>query len=212
MTSGYFQTRYEFNSDRKRVWKAICEYLSRYIPPDSSVLELGSGYCDFINNIVAKNRVAVDMDKNSGSYCDKSVSFLNIKATDIEFAEKTFNIVFASNLFEHLDEEELDTLIGKITKILKNNGKLIIIQPNYYYAYREYWDDYTHKKAFSHVSLSDYLASNGFNIRKIEKRFLPYSFKSRIPKSYILTKIYLLSFWHPLAKQMLIIAEKQDSI
>ena len=62
MVSNYFQTRYEFNVGRERVWKAICEYLSKYIPPESSVLDLGSGYCDFINNIRALNKVAIDMD------------------------------------------------------------------------------------------------------------------------------------------------------
>ena len=131
-----------------------------------------------------------------------------MKVTDIEFEENTFDIVFSSNLFEHLREEELDSLIQKISKILKIKGKLIIIQPNYYYAYKEYWDDFTHRKAFSHVSLSDFLVSKGFKINRLEKKFLPYSFKSIFPKSYFLTKLYLLSFWHPFAKQMLIIAEK----
>ena len=26
---------------------------------------------------------------------------------------------------------------------------LNILQPNYYYAFREYWDDYTHKRPFT---------------------------------------------------------------
>lgn len=208
MVSNYFQTRYEFNVGRERVWKAICEYLSKYIPPESSVLDLGSGYCDFINNIRALNKVAIDMDLDSKKFCKKDVSFFNLKVTDIEFEENTFDIVFSSNLFEHLREEELDSLIQKISKILKIKGKLIIIQPNYYYAYKEYWDDFTHRKAFSHVSLSDFLVSKGFKINRLEKKFLPYSFKSIFPKSYFLTKLYLLSFWHPFAKQMLIIAEK----
>jgi SAM-dependent methyltransferase len=208
MVSGYFQTRYNYNAERKKVWKAICEYLTKFIPPESSVLDLGSGYCDFINNIKAKTKIAVDSDINSKKFCENDVLFLNIKVTELEFEENTFDVVFASNLFEHLSDEESDNLISKIIRILKNNGKLIIIQPNYYYAYRVYWDDYTHKKAFSHVSLSDFLISKGLKLKKIEKRLLPYSFKSVFPKSYILTKLYLMSFWRPFAKQMLIIAEK----
>ena len=210
MVSSYFQTRYDFHSERKRVWKAICEYLGNDIPPESSVLELGSGYCDFINNITAHKKIAVDADISSSKFCEKDVSFLNLKVTDIEFEENTFDLVFASNLFEHLTESELDSLIQKINIILKPKGRLIIIQPNYYYAFKVYWDDYTHRKAFSHVSLSDFLVSNGFKINKVEKKFLPYSFKSRFPKSYLLTKLYLYSFWHPFAKQMLVIAEKQN--
>lgn len=208
MTSDYYQTRYTHNLGRKEVWKAICQYLSRYISPKSSVLEIGSGYCDFINNITAESKIAIDFDINSKQYCNPDVSFLHIKATEMEFEENLFDVVLASNLFEHLNETELVELTTKIYKCLKKKGKLILIQPNYYYAYRTYWDDYTHIKAFSHVSLSDFLTTNGFKVIKSEKKFLPFSFKSLLPKSYFLTKLYLKSFWRPFAKQMLIIAEK----
>ncbi len=208
MTSDYYQTRYTYDKNRKKVWKAICRYLTRYISPESSVLDLGSGYCDFINNIAAKHKVAIDTDINSKQYCGQGVSFLNIDATEIMFDEESFDIVFASNLFEHLNDHKLEELANKIFKILKNKGKLILIQPNYYYAYREYWDDFTHIKAFSHISLSDFLISKGFKILQTEKKFLPYSFKSLFPKSYLLTNLYLKSYWRPFAKQMLIIVEK----
>lgn len=208
MTSDYFKTRYTFDKGRKEVWRAICNYLTRYVSPQSSVLEIGSGYCDLINNINAKSKVAIDSDINSKQYCDPDVSFLHIKATEMEFAENSLDVVFASNLFEHLNDSDLDILTAKIFKSLKPKGKLILIQPNYYYAYRTYWDDYTHIKAFSHVSLSDFLITQGFKIVKAEKKFLPFSFKSLLPKSYYITKLYLASFWRPFAKQMLIIAEK----
>ena len=208
MTPDYFQTRYTFNKDRKEVWKAICQYLSRYIPLQSSVLELGSGYCDFINNINARSKVAIDIDENSKQYCDPAVTFLNMKATEMEFAENTFDVVLASNLFEHLNDSDLEILTSKIYKSLKQEGKLILIQPNYYYAYRTYWDDFTHIKAFSHISLTDFLITRGFKIVITEKKFLPFSFKSVLPKSYYITKLYLKCFWGPFAKQMLIIAEK----
>jgi SAM-dependent methyltransferase len=208
MSSFYYQTRYTYDENRKNVWKAICRYLSEYISPQSTVLDIGSGYCDFINNIKAKGKIAIDADISSKKYCNSDVAFLNIKATEMEFEANSFDAVFASNLFEHLNEHDLDELTNKIYKCLKTNGKFFLIQPNYYYAYRKYWDDFTHIKAFSHVSLSDFLTSKGFKIKKLEKRFLPYSFKSIFPKSYFLTLLYLKSFWHPFAKQMLIIAEK----
>jgi SAM-dependent methyltransferase len=207
MISSYFQTRYTYNPGRQKVWKAICDFLGKYVHADSSVLDLGAGYCDFINNIAAKKKVAVDSDQTTERYCNTDVEFLNQKVTDIEFEDKSFDIVFASNLLEHLNDEELDILLFKVRKVLKSGGKLIIIQPNYHYAFREYWDDYSHKKAFSHISLSDFLTSKNFRIIRLERRFLPYSFKSIFPKSYFLTKLYLRSFWHPFAKQMLIIAE-----
>jgi len=208
MTSEYYHTRYSHNKDRNKVWKAICRYLSKYIPSESLVLDLGSGYCDFINNVSAAKKIAIDADDSSRQYCNPDVSFLNINATDMDFDEQSLDVVFASNLLEHLEDSDLDELMNKIFLSLKKTGKLILIQPNYFYAYRNYWDDFTHKKAFSHTSLSDFLKAKGFKIIKLEKRFLPFSFKSILPKSYILTLFYLNFFWHPFAKQMLIIAQK----
>jgi cyclopropane fatty-acyl-phospholipid synthase-like methyltransferase len=173
MTSDYYQTRYTYNKNRKEVWKAICQYITRYITPQSSVLDLGSGYCDFINNITAKSKIALDADISSMQYCDPSVSFLNIKATEMEFEENSFDAIFASNLFEHLNEHDLDELTKRKYKCLKYKGKLILIQPNYYYAYRNYWDDFKHVKAFRHVSFSDFLISKGFRNLKIKKKFSP---------------------------------------
>ena len=41
-----------------------------------------------------------------------------------------------------------------------------------------------------------------------EKKFLPFSFKSFLPKSYWITRLYLASFWRPLAAQMLVVAQR----
>lgn len=209
MNSDYYQTRYTYNKSREKVWKAICGYLGKYIPEQSAVLDLGAGYCDFINNIPAAAKYAVDSDPSSKQYCGADISFQNLKVTDIDFKENSFDIVFASNLLEHLNDADLDILINKVFSYLRDKGRVILIQPNYYYSYRNYWDDFTHIKAFSHHSLSDFLMAKGFKIVKVEKKFLPFSFKSIFPKSYFLTKLYLNFFWHPFAKQMLIIAEKQ---
>ncbi len=208
MVSEYYQTRYSYTKNRNKVWKAICQYLSKYIPAESLVLDLGSGYCDFINNVSAAKKFALDSDISSKDYCNPDVTFLNINATDIDFDEQSVDVVFASNLLEHLEDRDLDELMNKIFLSLKKTGKLILIQPNYYYAFRNYWDDFTHKKAFSHTSLSDFLTAKGFKIIKLEKKFLPFSFKSIFPKTYILTLFYLNFFWHPFAKQMLIVAQK----
>jgi len=208
MAETYLQSRYSFDKGRQKVWKAICEYLSKYIPCDSVVLELGSGYCDFINNIKASKKIAVDINSDLKKYCNPDIEFINSNVVDINFQPDSVGIVFASNLFEHLNDKELDIIIEKILNCLNSNGRLILMQPNYKYSFRDYWDDYTHIKVFSHISLSDFLKSKGFKLLKVEKRFLPFSFKSFLPKSYFLTRLYLRTKIRPFAKQMLIIAEK----
>jgi SAM-dependent methyltransferase len=206
----YFRTRYAYDNGRAGVWRAICEYLQPEVPVRATLLELGAGYCDFINQIEAPIRYALDVDPTAAEYCAEGVQFLRASALDIPLPPGSVDLIFASNLLEHFDDTELKMLVARIRGLLRPGGRLILIQPNYFYAYREYWDDYTHKKAFTHVSLNDFLVANGFRIRCAEPRFLPFSFKSRVPRSYWLARLYLHAPWRPRAKQMLVIADIED--
>jgi SAM-dependent methyltransferase len=206
----YFSTRYLFDPGRSRVWRAICEYLQPSVPPSSAVLDLGCGYCDFINQIRADTRYALDASPAVAQYCAHGVQFLCASAPEIPLPPQSVDVVFSSNLLEHLTDSEIDELFTRLRTILRPRGRIILIQPNYFYAYREYWNDYTHRKAFSHVSLCDLLSAKGFSVRRSEKRFLPFSFRSVIPKSYWLTRLYLMSPSRPMAKQMLIVADMEE--
>jgi len=205
----YYNTRYTFDKGRKRVWMAICHYLQKYIPKDAAIMDIGAGYCDFINNIVGGTKYAVDCNISSKSFCNADIHFINADINDIDTKNKV-DVIFMSNLLEHFNDVQLDNLFSKLSALLNPNGKIILIQPNYYYAYRSYWDDYTHVKAFSHNSLSDYCISQGYNVVHIEKKFLPFTMKSCLPKSYFLTWLYLKLAYRPNAGQMLLILEKGD--
>ena len=201
--------RYPNVAYRKRVWREIVRAVSLDAPKAESVLELGAGYCDFINQIRAARKYALDANPDVADYCMPDVRFLHQPAgSPIEIPHRSVDVVLASNLLEHLSDRQRSDLFDQFENLLNERGKIILIQPNYYYCYREYWDDFTHVKAFSHVSLTDFLLSRGYKIVRAEKRFLPFSFKSALPKSYWITRLYLLSSWRPFAKQMLIVAER----
>lgn len=210
MKTGYFQSRYSFDKGRTKVWRAICEYIQRFVNMQGTALDLGAGYCDFINNIIAERKIAVDLNSGSGKYCNENVKFYCSPTTNLEFIpDQAIDVVFMSNLLEHLENDQLEKTFQEIARVTKAHARLVILQPNYRYCFREYFDDYTHVKTYSHISLCDFLASVGYDIIKVEKRFLPFSFKSRLPTSYLFTKLYLSLPWKPFAKQMLIVAEKR---
>lgn len=209
MHSSYFNTRYVPHPDRQRVWQAICEYLQKFITPSSTVVDVGAGYCDFINQIQAREKFAVDINPEVARWCGANVRFIHADPIEsIYLAPGSVDITMMSNLLEHLSPEHCSRLFDKLDELLTATGKLIIVQPNYFYCYRSYWDDFTHVRAFSHVSLSDFIASRGYRIVALEKRFLPFSLKSRLPKSYGLTKLYLASPLRPFAGQMLLVAQR----
>ena len=58
----YFKTRFGFDPRRDIVWKEVVRWIQeKYIATDARVLDCGAGYCNFINNVVAKERHAVDV-------------------------------------------------------------------------------------------------------------------------------------------------------
>jgi SAM-dependent methyltransferase len=207
--AGYHHTRFRPCRGRAVVWAAIAEYLQRYVPREGAVLDLGSGYCDFINAIAAARKWAVDLYIDPAERAAEGVICLRTDATDLgAVPDESLDLVFASNLLEHLTDDQLAlTMLGVRSK-LRHGGRFISIQPNYAYCYRNYFDDYTHVRVFSHVSLPDFLAAQGFAIERVTPRFLPFSMKSRLPKWRCLVRAYLRSPIRPLAKQMLVVARK----
>ena len=95
-------------------------------------------------------------------------------------------------------------MLKQLRKKLSARGSLTLLQPNYRYAYKEYFDDYTHVSVYSHVSICDFLGSQHFDVIDVEPRFLPLTVKTRLPVSSWLIAAYLLSPIKPFGKQMLI--------
>ena len=205
----YYRTRYQPDPRRGPVWKVICDWLQREIPKTAAVLELGAGYCDFINNIQASRKLAVDIHDAVRQSAAAGVEAYVGNCARLQFlADASIDAVFASNLFEHLEMPQLRETFAEILRVLKPGGKLLVIQPNFRYSYRDYIDDYTHVSIFTDLSLPDLFASAGFEITRVEPRFLPFSLKAGLPAHPALVWLYLRSPWRPKAGQMLVIVRK----
>jgi len=210
MVDQYFISYFNYDPDREIVWKEIAKYLQKFIPLQSKLLELGAGYCQFINNVGAEEKHALDIFEQIDKYARPEVVVHKESSTNLKcFGSEYFDTVFASNFLEHLDVEECEKTVDEIVRVLKKDGKFILIQPNFKYCYSNYFDDYTHKRVFSHVSLPEYLKSKGFKIELLKPKFLPFSMKSRLPKTRMLVRLYLNLPIKPFGKQMLVIAKKK---
>ncbi|MBI3184788.1 MAG: class I SAM-dependent methyltransferase [Myxococcales bacterium] len=209
---GYYQTRYEPDARRGAVWASLCAWLEREIPPGARVLELGAGYCDFINQVRASRKVAVDLSEQVRRRAAADVEVHVGSCTDLSFAaDSSFDIAFASNLFEHLTPAELDRTLVETRRVLCDRGRLIVLQPNFRYCFREYFDDYTHVAVYTDKGLADRLTAAGLEPVRVLPRFLPFTMKSRLPAAAPLVWLYLRSPLKPFAGQMLIVAEKRGA-
>jgi SAM-dependent methyltransferase len=202
----YHDSRLTPDPRRDVLWRALWRFhFNRIVPADGCVLDLGTGYGNFINHVAAKRRIALDVWPNFPRFLAPGVEAVVGPVTDLGFlADGSVDFAFASNLFEHIPQEAFVRVLDALRPKLSDRGTLNILQPNYRYASREYFDDYTHVAIYSHISLSDFLTANGYEVTQIVPRFLPLTVKSRIPVSPWLIAAYLASPIKPLGKQMFI--------
>jgi SAM-dependent methyltransferase len=211
MTRGYHGSRLTTDKRRDVLWRTLWQgYFRARVPENGCVLDLGSGYGQFINNVTARRRIAIDAWEGFPNYLEPGIEAIVGNVTDLSKIEDgSVDYAFASNLFEHLTQKDFAEVLAALRSKLSADGTLTILQPNYRYAYREYYDDYTHVSVYSDVSLTDFLLANDFETIEVKPRFLPLTIKSRLPVWPILIKLYLRSPTKPLGKQMLVTARPQ---
>ena len=206
MIDGYHESRFVEDPKRAIVWNALWRYhFSKYIKPEYCVLDLGCGYGSFINSVTARRRIALDAWPGFPQHLNPGIEPIIGPVNDLSAIEDaSVDFAFASNIFEHVSQADFAETLAQLRKRLTSGGTINILQPNYRYAYREYFDDYTHVSVYSHISLADFLTANGFEVLDVQPRFLPLTVKSKLPVFPLLIAAYLASPFKPLGKQMLI--------
>jgi len=190
-----YADRFDKNIDKRNVmWEILCkDYFQKFINPKDTVLDLAAGYCEFINNIDCKDKIAVDLNPKTKKMADKNVKVYQALGTKMpkKLASKV-DVVFVSNFFEHLDsKDELIDTLKEIHRILKPKGKLLVLQPNIRLVGPKYWDYVDHTLPLTEKSLYEALHLTDFNLSYSKVRFLPYTTNSKIPASPTLIKLYL---------------------
>lgn len=202
---------------RQEMWSIFCNnFFQKFISTDSTVLDVGAGYGEFIFNIKAKNKIALDLNTYIKDICiANNIRFLNQDCTkEWELEKNSVDIVFSSNFLEHLYyKSDIDKVLKQAYKVLKKDGKIILLGPNIRFVYDEYWDFWDHHLALSDRSIREVLKMNGFKIEKCIDKFLPYAMSGegrKITPPLFLIHLYLKIplAWKILGKQFLIIAKK----
>lgn len=186
-------------SERERAqkagfWKILCDdFLSRYIRPDDCVLDLAAGYCEFINHVRCRRRIAVDANEAAAAAAAPGVEFVHAPSTRLDaIASGSVDVVFVSNFFEHLPSKaDLFQTLAEIRRVLRPGGRLLVIQPNIRLVPGRYWDFVDHHLPLTDRSLVEALETSGLQPVEVRARFLPYTTKIRAPKASWLLRLYL---------------------
>ena len=201
---------------RNKVWQVLTrEFFNQWVAPDATVLDLGCGYGEFINNIPATRKLAMDLNPDAPARLAAGVEFLHQDCSaPWPLPDNSLDVVFTSNFFEHLpDKECLNRTLRQALRCLKPGGRLIAIGPNIKYLHGEYWDFYDHHVYLTETSLGEAMEVEGYQIEVIVPRFLPFTMVEapEYPMFFVRAYIALPWLWWVRGKQFLLVARKPSA-
>lgn len=131
----------------------------------------------------------------------------------IPHGNPAIDVIFISNFLEHLSsKEEILSLIEQVKNLLRQHGKIIILQPNIKYVGGKYWDFFDHKTPLTDEALIELAHMLDLKVVKCVRKFLPYTTKGSLPTSAFLVRLYLLMMpvsGYVLGKQTYLVLEKK---
>lgn len=145
------------------------------------ILEIWPGMGEFVDYINTRNEAEISIIDNDSSvieYCTKKYkvkeSFsIKTSISEIEKNLKEYDLIFMSQILEHVPKEEQTNLIKILYKHLKKNWTIIITVPNAgnFLTLTEIYGDITHTTAFTENSLQQ-LAKQVTENENIQVRWL----------------------------------------
>jgi len=161
--------------------KKLCAYLfqSFGFKEGMRMLEPGCGRGEFLKNFkdLGLDVVGVDASPEAIAFVDG----LDIKLCDIEneklpFDDNTFDVIYSKSFIEHLYYPE--KYLEEAYRVLKPNGMLLTLVPDWESNYKTYFDDFTHRTPFTKMALTDAYKMYGFKeVRAFKFRQLPIVWK-----------------------------------
>ena len=212
-----FQRLYEFRfrdvdqDARAAVWAEIGPFIHDYLGTPQKVLDPAAGRCEFLNSVPAAERWGVDLVDYAESFAGEGVKIVIGDALELDLPEGYFDAIWVSNFLEHLaTQEEVSIFLERMLALLAPGGRIAIMGPNFRYCARDYFDCADHTLALSDVSVAEHLHTAGYRVASVTPRFLPFSFRGRLPTAPRLVRAYLAFpvAWRAIGKQFLVVGER----
>lgn len=209
-----YERRFKAVEDyRNSIWQILISgFFSKWVHPEHSVLDLGCGFGEFINNVKATKHFAMDLNPATATKLSKNVKFLEQDCSELwDLPNDSLDIVFTSNFLEHLkDKDAVKRTLRQAHRCLRPGGQIIAMGPNIRYLPGLYWDFFDHHVILTEKSLAEVLSITGFTVRSVIGRFLPYTMVGGPCYPLFLLRLYLKFpfLWWIKGRQFLIVAER----
>jgi hypothetical protein len=213
-----YQRLYEYRfrnidqSTRSGVWGEIARYVTeRALARPRHLLDPAAGRREFIDCADAEEKWAVDRVDYGEAVPGSGTRLIISDVMDAELPADYFDGIFVSNFLEHLPTPDAvyDFLV-RMRTLSAPGGRIAIMGPNFRYCATDYYDCADHTLALSDVSVAEHLHAAGYRVASVTPRFLPFSFRGRLPTAPGLVRAYLAfpAAWRVIGKQFLVVGER----
>ncbi len=192
------------------MWQVLCtDFFQKWVLPGAVVLDLAAGHCEFVNNIRAGRKIAVDLNPDVQTLANSDVETHVLRSDALTAIEDgSIDVVFISNFFEHITRDVILATLAEVRRVLMSGGRLLLLQPNVRYCARNFWQFFDHITPIDDRALEEAFALTGFDVVTSIPRFLPYSTKSKLPTGPALVRLYLRAplLWRVFGAQTFMVA------
>ncbi|HEY9772486.1 MAG TPA: class I SAM-dependent methyltransferase [Planktothrix sp.] len=209
-----YRNRFATTSGRRaRVWRVLTsEFFQQWVSPQHSVLDFGAGYCDFINNIRAGKKMALDLNPSVIDSANRDVEcVVQDLLQEWQLPSQSVDVAFSSNFLEHLPSKDgVLHCLSEAHRVLRRGGRLVLLGPNIRFCNQEYWNFFDHHLPLSDKSVEEALILSGFEPSVVIDRFLPFTMQNNAPSHPAIVSAYLRlrPAWKIFGKQFLLVATR----
>lgn len=146
----------------------LAEYLvARFdIPRGSRILDNGCGRGDFQQAFKRQNNVleawGVDIsDVAQRQDPDSCICGVDLEVEPLPFEDNYFDMVFSKSVLEHIHKPQ--QYLTECMRVLKPNGKLIVMVPDWHSQRYIFYDDFSHVQPYTKRGLKETMEIFGFD-------------------------------------------------
>jgi hypothetical protein len=197
---------------REGVWGEIARHVTvKSLRAPRRLLDPAAGRREFIDSAHAEEKWAVDQVDYGEAVAASGTRMLVADVMKAALPDTYFDGIFVSNFLEHLSHfEVVHDFLAKMHAVTTPGGRIAIMGPNFRYCAKDYFDCADHTLALSDIAVAEHLYAAGFRVAAVTPRFLPFSFRGRLPTAPSLVRAYLACppAWRVLGKQFLVVGER----
>lgn len=144
---------------------------SLHLPPNASILEVGSGTGGNLKMLSTFGHVsAMEMDATARSICsEKTGGQFDVRPgscpKNIPFENQKFDLICMFDVLEHIDED-VETLTA-LKALLADGGRILITVPAYRWLLSAHDEFLHHKRRYSKLEFRQKIAAAGFHLSKV---------------------------------------------